>query len=408
MNNVIQSLTNSRDWHYIPADQNPADNVSRGISVRKLLNMKREMGLHATPYVLQNRQPAEPHVAFPMTTVSSSANDNITIEADDLIARYHHHSSFRRTRKHFAFLQRTMNNFMSKSAIIRGRGIIRESLNGPITASELEAGERLIIKHLQRLSYPEEFAHLEDNGVPTKQGPLQHLSPFIEDGLIRIVGRLRLADLPQNQRSPILIPREHFFGKIMLDHIHRRNLHAGMDTIIADFQQYYWMRNLRKTAKAVINKCILCARARPRKLQQQMGQIPRARVTPSPTFAHTGVDLCDPFQILPSPRAKTTMTVCVCIFICFSTKAVHLEKAENQSADASISAIMRFTSLRGRPEVIYSDNGRNFVGASRELTELRKIYNDENFQNKLVEIASDKGINFFFIPPRSPNFGGLW
>ncbi|XP_058816077.1 uncharacterized protein LOC131679383 [Topomyia yanbarensis] len=69
---------------------------------------------------------------------------------------------------------------------------------------------------------------------------------------------------------------------------------------------------------------------------------------------------------------------------------------------------MRFTSLRGRPGVIYSDNGRNFVGASRELTELRKIYNDENFQNKLVEIAAGKGINFSFIPPRSPNFGGFW
>lgn len=69
---------------------------------------------------------------------------------------------------------------------------------------------------------------------------------------------------------------------------------------------------------------------------------------------------------------------------------------------------MRFVSLRGRPEVVYSDNGRNFVGASRELAQLRKVYNAELFQNEIMAIAAERGINFSFIPPRSPNFGELW
>lgn len=69
---------------------------------------------------------------------------------------------------------------------------------------------------------------------------------------------------------------------------------------------------------------------------------------------------------------------------------------------------MRFVSLRGRPEVIYSDNGRNFVGASRELDALRKVYNDEAFQQELIGSIAEEGIRFSFIPPRSPNFGGLW
>lgn len=86
-----------------------------------------------------------------------------------------------------------------------------------------------------------------------------------------------------------------------------------------------------------------------------------------------------PFQILPSPRAKTRMTVYVCIFICFSSKAVHLEVVENQSTDAFIAALMRFTSLRGRPEVIYADNGRNLIEARRELAELKKIYSNKLF-----------------------------
>ncbi|XP_062699464.1 uncharacterized protein LOC115268100 [Aedes albopictus] len=407
--NVIQSLTHREDWRYVPTDQNPADIVSRGISVRKLLTTKKDIWLHATNYALENRRRAEAYGAPQVIAICSSTDrDSASSEVEDLISSYPHHNSFQKTRRHFAVVNRAMNNFMSKSAAIKSRGINREPCFGPLTVSELEAGEQLIVKHLQRISYPKELAHLEEQGTPTKQGPLQHLSPIIEDGLIRIVGRLSLSDLPQHQRRPAIIPQEHFFGKIILEHIHRRNLHAGLETIISDFQQRYWMRNLRKLAKTVVNRCILCARARPRKLQQQMGQLPRPRVNPSPAFTHTGVDLCGPFQILPSPRAKTRMTVYVCIFVCFSTKAVHLEVVEDQSTGAFIAALMRFTSLRGKPEVIYSDNGRNFVGAGRELAELRKIYNNEIFQDELVGIAANKGINFSFIPPRSPNFGGLW
>lgn len=107
-------------------------------------------------------------------------------------------------------------------------------------------------------------------------------------------------------------------------------------------------------------------------------------------------------------RSKSKTNAYACIFICFSTKAVHIEVEENQSSSAFISALLRFTSIRGTPDTIYSDNGRNFVGASRELSELRKVYNNQQFQNKLVGLIAEQGIRFSFVPPRSPNFGGLW
>lgn len=154
------------------------------------------------------------------------------------------------------------------------------------------------------------------------------------------------------------------------------------------------MRGLRKTAQAVLQKCVLCVRARPRRFEQLMGQLPRPRVNPSTAFTHTGVDLCGPFQVLPSQRAKMRITVYACLFVCFATKAVHIEVVENQSTGAFLAAMIRFVSLRGRPEIIYSDNGRNFVGASRELAELRKVFNTELFQHELVGIAAEQGINF--------------
>ncbi|XP_058828013.1 uncharacterized protein LOC131687933 [Topomyia yanbarensis] len=54
------------------------------------------------------------------------------------------------------------------------------------------------------------------------------------------------------------------------------------------------------------------------------------------------------------------------------------------------------------------DNATNFVGANRELKELRQQLNDQQFQYSMIRAAEDDGIEYKFIPGRSPNFGGLW
>ncbi|XP_055522739.1 uncharacterized protein LOC129716920 [Wyeomyia smithii] len=270
------------------------------------------------------------------------------------------------------------------------------AMTGPLTIDELEAGMRLIIKNMQATCLEEELKSMHKSGLPSKQGPLQHLSPVIKDGLIRVTVRLSFADLPEEQRYPVFIPREHPFLKIIITHLHRSNNHAGLGMVLTEFQRKYWMRGSRKNAQAIIQKCVLCVRA---KFKQAMGQLPRLRVTPYTAFTHTGVDLCGPFQVLPSQRAKTKLTV----YACLSDKS-----SAHRSDGKQIAALTRFVSLRGRPEIIYSDNGRTFVGASRELSELRKVYNSELFQHELVGVAAEQGIRFSFIPPRSPNFGGLW
>lgn len=157
--------------------------------------------MHATDYVLQNRQHINTCAAFSATVTDSYVDpENVINEVEDLVASYPHHNSFRRTQRHFALIHRTINNFMAKSASIKGRGIAKEQHFGPLTVNELEAGEQLIIKHLQRISYHKEFAHLEGKGVPTsKAKDLPKIIDIIEDGLIRIVGRLSLADLPKHQ-----------------------------------------------------------------------------------------------------------------------------------------------------------------------------------------------------------------
>lgn len=57
------------------------------------------------------------------------------------------------------------------------------------------------------------------------------------------------------------------------------------------------------------------------------------------------------------------------------------------------------TARRGLPIQIFSDNGTNMVGAGKLLS-----FNRE----KLESFAADERFQWSCIPPRSPNFGGIW
>ncbi|GFX90319.1 integrase catalytic domain-containing protein [Trichonephila clavipes] len=61
---------------------------------------------------------------------------------------------------------------------------------------------------------------------------------------------------------------------------------------------------------------------------------------------------------------------------------------------------------RGKCAKLFSDNGKNFVGASNEIKKLLEIVRKPD--EKLANYLAAEGIEWKFIPARSPNFGGLW
>lgn len=70
-----------------------------------------------------------------------------------------------------------------------------------------------------------------------------------------------------------------------------------------------------------------------------------------------------------------------------------------------MAAFNRFVARRGLPNNVYSDNGSNFIGANNETTKLfRKLLLDKAIPDNLA----NKKIQWHFIPPRAPHFGGLW
>lgn len=71
-----------------------------------------------------------------------------------------------------------------------------------------------------------------------------------------------------------------------------------------------------------------------------------------------------------------------------------------------MAGLRRFVFRRGKPGHLYSDNGTSFVGAKNEL----KILYDfiRKSEDEIVTSCAAQNIIWHFIPPSTPNFGGLW
>ncbi|CAK1590831.1 unnamed protein product [Parnassius mnemosyne] len=90
-----------------------------------------------------------------------------------------------------------------------------------------------------------------------------------------------------------------------------------------------------------------------------------------------------------------------------STKAIHLELVGDLTSEAFIGAFRRFVARRGKCAHMWSDQGRNFIGADRELQAAWREA-DLDFEGNIAETLALDGTQWHFIPPYSPNFGGLW
>uniref|UniRef100_A0A1B6EB86 Integrase catalytic domain-containing protein n=2 Tax=Clastoptera arizonana TaxID=38151 RepID=A0A1B6EB86_9HEMI len=245
-----------------------------------------------------------------------------------------------------------------------------------------------------------------------KNSQLTSLSPFLDqDQVIRVGGRLQQSDLTPDQIHPIVLPKKHRLTELIAIHFHIKTMHAGPQLLLNVIRRKYWPINGKNLVNKIFRQCISCFRINPKRRTQVMGELPRARVQiPSRAFYNCGVDYCGPFVVKISKRRGTAQTskCYIALFVCFSTKAVHLELVEDLTTESFIAALRRFISRRGKPRNIFSDNGTNFVGACHELRELSELWASEQFGNSVVTASSREGIAWRFQPPSAPHFGGLW
>lgn len=175
-------------------------------------------------------------------------------------------------------------------------------------------------------------------------------------------------------------------------------MHAGPQLLLATIGG-------RMLAKKCFRQCVRCSRMKGKVFTPLMGNLPQQRVQPGGyPFESVGVDYAGPVTVASrTGRGCRLIKSYIAIFVCFTTKAVHLELVGDLTSNNYLLALRRFISRRGKPSHIYSDNGTSFVGAYNYISKFLK----SNCDSLAAELAQDT-LRVHFIPAYSPNFGGLW
>jgi hypothetical protein len=131
-----------------------------------------------------------------------------------------------------------------------------------------------------------------------------------------------------------------------------------------------------------------------------MADLPLDRVTATPPFLNTGLDVMGPWTI---HDGTTTRRQCAnkkswaVLFTCLYSRAVHIELLPYLDTSSMKNAIRRFQAIRGHCQLLRSDRGTNFIATSNEL-DMEKLSSD---------IEND-GCRWEFNPPNASHFGGAW
>ncbi|XP_041450115.1 uncharacterized protein LOC121404526 [Drosophila obscura] len=278
-----------------------------------------------------------------------------------------------------------------------------------LTVSDIQQGTHLLVRHVQLASLWSDIKEIRRNGQVRKSSSISSLSPFIHpSGLLRVGGRLGNSSLPFNAQHPLILPKGHPVTSAMISYYHQRNLHAGPRALLAKIRLEYWPIGGIKAVSKAVSKCVRCFRTRPRMVEHIMGDLPKERLEGSRAFEVTGVDYCGPFFYRSEIRTRPPIKCYISVFICFTSKAIHMELVKDLTTASFLGALKRFTSTRGRPSHIWSENATNFVGAKNELLELKKLFLSDSHMKEVHESCLADTIDWHFIPPRSPHFGGLW
>ena len=176
----------------------------------------------------------------------------------------------------------------------------------------------------------------------------------------------------------------------------------GVSQVLASINEKYWIIKGRSAVKKVIQSCFACRFWSAVPTTQQMGNLPKDRVNGGKVFSSVGTDLMGPIQIRCN---RNSIKRYVCIFTCLSSRAVHLEIVQSLEASAFLQAYRRFCNRRNvKPRNMYSDNGRNFVAADKEIKEGLNKWNQTILHDKLRQEET----NWHFNPPCASHQGGFY
>ena len=223
-------------------------------------------------------------------------------------------------------------------------------------------------------------------------------------GLLVCRGRFQIFN--DEKTTVPIVPNDAWISTLLAQEAHKAN-HEEIAGTLLRMRKKAWVIKGRKLVQKIVDSCVTCRKARARKGQQIMSDLPNERITLAKPFGYTTVELFGPYVVKDEVRKKVRLKVWGIVFCCMPSHALHTDVVSDQSSEGFLLAYNRFTALRGHPRKLWSDPGRNFVGARPALRELY-LFLDQLERSEVENKASKHGTEWSwrFHPADSPHRNG--
>ena len=368
----IYDLTSASDWKYCPGVENPADLHSRGMKLQDLKTSelywkgpdwlkhdkdKWPQNIQAQQRVNENKtkeifdkieEEAVPKKSLIITTEESNPYPCI-------IERFR---EYRKILRVTARILRWKNKVLDK----------KQYESSLLSLDEITEAENHLISMIQQRHFSEEYKALTTGQTIPSNSTIINYDPKWDSKRKIIIGgdRLKLSTLPEETKSPIILPNRNVLVEKLILHTHVKNTHCSQDTTIALLRERFHIVHFREEVRRALKKCIICKHSNTRPLEQKMGILPEERVKVSSAFSDIGIDFTGVIY-LKSYNGKTTRKAYICIFTCTHSRMVHFELTNDMTTEEFLSALRRMMNRRGRCHTIFSDNQTTFLKKSEKV-----------------------------------------
>ena len=182
-------------------------------------------------------------------------------------------------------------------------------------------------------------------------------------------GRLVKADISYNKRHPILLTKQHYLATLITRHAQERTGHSGVKSTLIKVRSKYWFMRGRQFVRKLLFQCVTCHKLEAfHYLAVPPPPLPEFRFKKAPLFANSGVDFAGPLYIkVPDGSDNVGCTV----YLLHYTYCT-LGTSPDMIAQSFLRSFKHFTSRRGVPIQMVSDNGKTFVAAAQIIDSVLK------------------------------------
>ena len=398
INEASENYNVNIQFKYVPSGDNPADMLSRGISLDKFKEQI-EFWLHGPDWI------RGPTVQWPSSDYGclSEASKNLVMctslggkrEPLSPVVSFERFSSFTKllhsTRDVFEFLK--LIGILKEETAVRLWG----------TCDSLEISKIHLIKVMQAQAFPEELEYLrgsKTSGIPAR---VRDMNLFLDNfDIIRSDGRMgKVTRFDYDLIYPIVLaPRQHALTQLIVTHYHHQVQHLGIQSTLSKVKLAgFRLIHPHQTVKSIIKPCRICKKFNTLSFSYpRMTDLPHDRVNLVRPYLNVGVDHTGVIYV---KEGEEEVKYYLLILTCLCTRAIHIDLLPDQSMEQFVLALVRFCNVYGVPEAIYSDNAATFISGALVM---KHVFTSDEFKSAF----GTHTIKHNVIPLGAPWVGSIW